>query len=69
LKSRYRSDRRSSPMMNVENVPNSDIECQLKQYEYADSEFQTSKTSLSAVEIEATRLISTNDECGGKLII
>jgi hypothetical protein len=24
---------------------------------------------LSAVEIEATRLISTNDECGGKLII
>ncbi|XP_046645955.1 uncharacterized protein LOC124336261 [Daphnia pulicaria] len=64
LKSRYRSDRRSSPMMNVKNVPNSDIECKLKQYEYADSEFQTSKTSLSAVEIEATRLISTNDECG-----
>ncbi|XP_046651686.1 uncharacterized protein LOC124342655 isoform X1 [Daphnia pulicaria] len=64
LKSRYRSDRRSSPMMNVKNVPKSDIECQLKQYEYADSEFQTSKTSLSAVEIEATRLISTNDECG-----
>jgi hypothetical protein len=57
-------------MMNVKNVPKSDIECQLKQYyEYADSEFQTSKTSLSAVEIEATRLISTNDECGGKLII
>ncbi|XP_046651914.1 uncharacterized protein LOC124342791 isoform X2 [Daphnia pulicaria] len=42
----------------------SDIECQLKQYEYAVSEFQTSKTSLSVVEIEATKLILTNDECG-----
>jgi hypothetical protein len=37
----------------------------LKQYEYAVSEFQTSKTSLSVVEIEATRLLLTNDECGG----
>jgi len=46
----------------------SDVECQLKQYEYAVNEFQSSKTSLSVglVEIDATRLLLTNEEFGGK---